>query len=137
MDILVPISICVILPVSIVLIVFIAAMNSDNKRANILIKAIESNNGIDTDKLAESLQKPKKTEREILNMRLLRGCIFSLVGLALVITGLVNLATGSDFSSDPVSVPVMFGGIAIAVGISYLIVYRVSRRQMTKPDENR
>ncbi|MCI9284810.1 MAG: hypothetical protein HFJ91_03195 [Muribaculaceae bacterium] len=137
MDILVPISICVILPVSIVLIVFIAAMNSDNKRANILIKAIESNNGIDADKLAESLQKPKKTEREILNMRLLRGCIFSLVGLALVITGLVNLATGSDFSSDPVSVPVMFGGIAIAVGISYLIVYRVSRRQMTKPDENR
>lgn len=112
-------------------------MNSDNKRANILIKAIESNNGIDADKLAESLQKPKKTEREILNMRLLRGCIFSLVGLALVITGLVNLATGSDFSSDPVSVPVMFGGIAIAVGISYLIVYRVSRRQMTKPDENR
>ncbi len=137
MDILVPISICVILPVSIVLIVFIAAMNSDNKRANILIKAIESNNGIDADKLAESLQKPKKTEREILNMRLLRGCIFSLVGLALVITGLVNLATGSDFSSDPVSVPVMFGGIAIAVGISYLIVYRVSRRQMTKHDENR
>lgn len=39
---LVPIFICVVLPVAIVLIVFLAAMNSDNKRAKILIKAIET-----------------------------------------------------------------------------------------------
>ena len=55
--ILVPIFVCVVLPVAIVAIVFAAAMNNDNKRAKVLIKAIESNCGIDADKLAEALQK--------------------------------------------------------------------------------
>lgn len=128
--ILVPIFVCVVLPVAIVLIVFISAMNSDNKRAQILIKAIETNNGIDADKLAESLQKPRKTAREILNLRLLRGCIFSFIGLALVIVGIANVISGTAFSADPVTVPLLFGGASIAVGVSYLIVYFVTRKQV-------
>lgn len=136
-DILVPIFICVVLPVAIVLIVFIAAMNSDNKRAKILIKAIEANNGIDADKLAESLRKPKKTAREILNLRLLRGCIFSFIGLALVTVGIANVISGTDFSADPVTVPLLFGGVSIAVGVSFLVVYFVTRKQIldSKADE--
>ena len=129
-DILVPIFICAILPISIVLIVFLAVMNNDNKRAKVLIKAIESNNGIDADKLAEALQKPKKTAREILNARLLRGCIFSFVGLALCIIGIVSLCTGSEFASDPVTVPLIFGGASIAIGLSYLVVYFVTRKEV-------
>ena len=104
-------------------------MNSENKRAKVLIKAIESNNGIDADKLAEALQKPKKTAREILNGRLLRGCIFSFIGLALCIIGIVSLCTGSEFSSDPVTVPLIFGGASIAIGLSYLVVYFVTRKE--------
>ena len=38
-DILVPIFVCVVLPVAIV---FAAAINNDNKRAKVLIKAIDS-----------------------------------------------------------------------------------------------
>lgn len=129
-DILVPIFICVVLPVSIVAIVFAAAMNNDNKRSKVLIKAIESNCGIDAEKLAESLQKPKKTAREILNLRLLRGCIFSFVGLALCIVGIVSFCTGTEFSSDPVSVPLVFGGASLAIGLSYLVVYFVTRKQV-------
>lgn len=129
-DILVPIFICAILPISIVLIVFLSVMNSENKRAKVLIKAIESNNGIDADKLAEALQKPKKTAREILNGRLLRGCIFSFIGLALCIIGIVSLCTGSEFSSDPVTVPLIFGGASIAIGLSYLVVYFVTRKEV-------
>lgn len=129
-DILVPIFICAILPISIVLIVFLSVMNSENKRAKVLIKAIESNNSIDADKLAEALQKPKKTAREILNGRLLRGCIFSFIGLALCIIGIVSLCTGSEFSSDPVTVPLIFGGASIAIGLSYLVVYFVTRKEV-------
>ncbi len=134
---LIPIFICVVLPVAIVLIVFIAAMNSDNKRAQILIKAIEANNGIDADKLAEALQKPRKTAREILNLRLLRGCIFSFIGLALVTVGITNVISGTDFSADPVTVPLLFGGVSIAVGVSFLVVYFVTRKQIldSKADE--
>lgn len=128
--ILVPIFICVVLPVAIVAIVYAAAMNNDNKRAKVLIKAIESNCGIDADKLAEALQKPKKTAREILNLRLLRGCMFSFIGLALCIIGIIPLCMGTNFSDDQVTVPLVFGGASLAIGLSYLVVYFVSRKQI-------
>lgn len=130
MDILVPIFVCVILPVSIVAIVYAAKINGDNRRSQVLIKAIESNCEIDADKLAEALQKPKKSMREILNLRLLRGCIFSLIGFALCIIGIVSSCTGREFSSDSVTVPLVFGGGFIAIGLSYLIVYYVTRKEI-------
>lgn len=132
---LVPIFICAILPMSIVLIVFIAIMNSDNKRAKVLIKAIEANNNIDTDRLAEALQRPRKSLREKLYGRLLRGCIFTLAGLFVGAVGVVNLCTGSTFEADPVTVPLVFGGASLAVGISFLIVYFVTRKQIEASDE--
>lgn len=132
---LVPIFVCVVLPIAVVLITSLTKMNLENRRTQIIIKAIEANKDVDTDKLIESLKKPRKTAREILNRRLLCGCIFSFVGLALVIVGLVNLLTGSDFSSDPVTVPFVFGGVSIAVGISYLIVWTVTRKQLSDDTE--
>ena len=128
--VLVPIFICVVLPVAIVLIFGIVSMNSDNKRAQILIKAIEANNSIDADKLAEALQKPKKSPREILNRRLLCGCVFALIGLFLCIVGIVNLCSGAYLGSDLVARPLIFGGLSVAVGISFLIVYFVSRKDV-------
>lgn len=129
-QILVPIFVCVVLPVLIVFIVFRAAMNSDNKRAEVLIKAIEANNGIDADRLAQALEKPRKTPREVLNLRLLRGCIFSLIGLFFAVIGLVSWAQGTEFGADPVTIPLLFGGALLAVGISYLIVFFVTRQQV-------
>ena len=105
-------------------------MNNDNKRAKVLIKAIESNCGIDADKLAEALQKPKKTAREILNLRLLRGCIFSFIGIALCIVGITSFCMGTEFSADPVTFSLVFGGASLAIGLSYLVVYFVTRKQI-------
>lgn len=126
----IPIFICVVLPIAIVAIVFAAVINNDNKRTQVLIKAIESNCEIDVDKLAEALQKPKKTAREILNLRLLRGCIFSFIGLALCIVGGVSNSLGAEFSSDSVTVPFVFGGASLAIGLSYMVVYFVTRKQI-------
>lgn len=127
---LIPIFICVVLPVSIVLIIALSDTAKEKQKAQIIIKAIEANNNIDADKLAESMRKPQKTARQILNGRLLRGCIFTLVGVAVCIVGIVNLLTGSEFSSDPVTVPLIFGGASVAVGASFLIVYFVTRKQV-------
>lgn len=129
-EILVPIFVCVVLPIMIVAIVFAASMNHDNKRAQVLIKAIESNCGINADKLAEALQKPKRTARELLNLRLLRGCIFLSVGVVFCIIGITSLCTGTEFSADPVTVPLLFGGALLAIGASYLVVYFVTRKQI-------
>lgn len=134
-NVLIPIFVCVVLPVAIVLIVSLADITKEKQKANIIIKAIEANNNIDADKLAESLKKPVKTARQRLNGRLLRGCIFSLVGLFISIIGIVNLCTYSDFNSDSVTVPLIFGGASIAVGLSFLIVYFVTRKQVNKSEE--
>lgn len=131
MTTLVPIFICVVLPVSIVLIVFLTAMNSDNKRAKILIKAIEVGNDFDADKLAEALRKPQKSQREILNLRLLRGCIFGFIGLSLVIVGLANYACGGAlFPVDHILDIMLFGAPCLAIGLSYIIVYFVTRKDV-------
>ena len=125
---LIPIFICAIMPIAIVLIVYLASMNSENKRAKVLIKAIESNNTIDADKLAEALQKPKKTPLEILNARLLRGCIFFFIGIVLLIIGGMNYSP--DNVTDEAVAALIFGGCSSAIGISYLIVFLVTRKQI-------
>lgn len=127
---LIPIFVCVVLPVSIVLIVMLASMNSDNKRAKILIKAIEANNTIDADKLAEALRKPRKSPLELLNARLLRGCIFTFAGIGLLAFAAVGLINDLPFAEDPVAVPGMIGAASLAIGLSYLIVYFVTRKQV-------
>lgn len=127
-SIIVPIFICVVLPVAIVWIIFHASINNDNKRAQVLIKAIETNNGIDCDKLAEAMTKPHKTPRELSNLRLLRGCIFSLVGVAVI--GVSFLFAEWGIRGDQVTMPLILGMISLAVGISYLVVYFVSRKQI-------
>lgn len=135
-SILVPIFVAALMPIAVVYIVFWSVRNSDNRRADVLIKAIESGNIVDADKLAEALGKPQKTPREQLNGKLLRGCIFGLIGLFLIIIGIVNLCCGNRMEADPVTVPLIFGGISFAIGISYLIVFRFSKRQLDKEEDN-
>ena len=118
--------ICVVLPIAIVLIVFLTKMNSDNKRAQVLIKAIESNNNINTDKLSEVMQKQKRSALETLNLRLLRGCLFTFLGIALCITKFVIPG-----APDSIKIILTVAGTAsIAIGISYLVTYFVTRRQI-------
>lgn len=130
MEILVPIFICCVLPVCIVGIIFWTAKNNDDKRAEVLIKAIEAGNGMDADRLAEALSKPRKTPREILNKRLLTGCVLSFMGLALMIVAVVGLCTGAEFADDQVSIPMMIGGVCLGIGAAYLVVWFVTRKQV-------
>lgn len=133
---LVPISICAVLPIMIIYLITRQKINNDNKRANVLIKAIEANNNIDADKLAEALNKPKKTPREILNRRLLYGCMFTLAGIGLSTAGIIGLCNGTEFGADPVSIPIISGMICLALGISYLIVFFVTRKQVDCTENN-
>ncbi|MDE6512159.1 MAG: hypothetical protein K2L00_08745 [Muribaculaceae bacterium] len=125
-DVLVPIFCGCVLPIAIVLIVSMRKKNSDDKRAEILIKAIESGEELDADKLAEALGKPRHTPLEVLNSRLLRGCLYTLVGLALAVVYLIwpNVDTNALMSL------ILLSAVSTAVGISYLIVYFVTRSQV-------
>lgn len=130
--VLVPIFCGCVLPVMIVLIISLRKKNSDDKRAEILIKAIESGDELNTDKLAEALGKPRHTPLEILNARLLRGCLYTLVGLALVVVYMV----WPDHNTNSLMSLILLSAISTAVGISYLIVYFVTRGQVLDEKES-
>ncbi|MCH5219416.1 MAG: hypothetical protein J1F20_02510 [Muribaculaceae bacterium] len=104
-------------------------MNNDNKRAQIIIKAIESGNDIDTEHLTEALRKPQKSPWEILNLRLLRGCIFSLIGVGLIVSALWILSYAKAHDVEDVFGLIFFGFLSLAIGLSYLIVYFVTRKK--------
>ena len=122
----------VVLPITIVLIVSRLKMNRDNKRAEIIIKALESNADVDADKLIESLNQSQRSERgDVQNRRLLRGCIFSLLGLVAIIAGVVFA-----FNGESVSKALLLGGGFLAIGASYMIVYFVSRTNVPQSGES-
>ena len=127
---LIPIFICVVLPVAVILIIAVVKVLHDRMQTKVLLKALETNNEINAEKLSEAFRKHQKTEREILNLRLLRGCLFAFIGIALITVGIVSLCCGTKFSADPVTVPLVFGGVSLAVGLSYLVVYFVTRKQI-------
>lgn len=129
-DILVPIFVAALMPVAVVYIVFWSVRNNDDRRADVLIKAIESGNIVDADKLAEALGKPRKSPRELLNGRLLRGCIFSLIGSFLIIIDIVKICCGAEMGDYRVTTLFIFSGISLAIGISYLIVFSYAKRQL-------
>lgn len=134
---LVPIFICAILPISIVLIVSITDYFKEKQRADIIKKAIEVNTDLDTEKLIASFRKPRRSTSEILNRRLLLGCIFSLIGIGLLLLGIINLCCGLQMNEDSVSVPLVFGFISLAIGLSFLVVFFFMRKQMaTNPEKS-
>lgn len=131
-DILIPIFICVVLPVMIVWLTTRAATNADNKRAQVLMKAIESNASIDADKLAEALQKPRRTPAEMQSRRLMRGVMFTLLGIVAALVALwMSL---QEAKSDPTGVLFMLiaAGICFAVGVANLTVFYVCRKSEGK-----
>lgn len=136
--IIIPLGICVVMPVLIVWIFFRAQMNSDNKRAAVLIEAIKANNNIDAKALSKAFSKKSKSPLEVLQSRLLKGCIFSLIGLVLIICAIcLCLVADVDSDSDLFVFAMLVGPISAAIGASFLIVYFVTRKQLPidKTDE--
>lgn len=123
-----PICICCVLPVTIVWLICRRWINNDNRRADVLIEAIKTYNGMDIDRLVETLAKPNRTPAELLNLRLLRGCIFTLVGLALTVVCVV-ICLNCGGMTDPAGIFMVLGAVSVAIGVSYLITYFVTKKQ--------
>lgn len=134
-DIVVPIFVSCILPIAIALIVARVRINSDNRRTQILMKAIEAGNDLNADKLAEALRKPRKSAREILNRRLLLGCMFTLVGLAFMAIGIPAWIEEGTFTTSEASDPMTIGLVAMGIGASFLIVYFATRKDIKSDNE--
>lgn len=124
-QIVVPVAICVVLPVTVVWLTTRMKMNNDKLRTEVLIKAIETNKDIDADKLAEALARPAKTERDVLFSRLKRGVLFSVLAVLCTILAIVVYLT--DFESNAQNVLALVAAGSYAIGIGNLVVYFVSK----------
>ncbi len=128
----IPLGICVVLPVLIVWFFIRAKINDNNNRSEIILKAIEANPNTNVDEMVKSLSSSAttKTPREILNLRLLRGCMFGLIG----VIGEVSTMLVYRHERMGALILGLISGICLAIGIAYLIVYFVSKKTIDKDE---
>ena len=126
-----PILICVVLPVVIVSLVMRDRQNEANRRAEIMLRSIESGSTIDPE-----LFKPQKREQKSLKEKLLGrltgGCITSLLGIVFFVGGQF-LGWKLNMGALP-SLPLL-GGILLAVGIALIVSYIAGKKMLAKEIE--
>ena len=133
-DILVPLGICVVLPVMIVWLVTRARQNETNKKTEIMLKAIESGATIDANFFKE--KQGAKTIKERLLSRLTWGSIFSLIGVVLLVLAIVFANSyapdGWIVNSSPAPTFATIGGILLAIDLALFAVFFVSKKMMAR-----
>ena len=134
-DIVIPIFICVVLPVTIVYLVARTKQNETNKKAEIMLKAIESGATVDMNQFNTEKKGPKTIKQDLLE-KFTGACITTFMGIAFVawaIIGYVNpeFTDGRLFNR----LAPMTGGVLLAVGLGLFISYFVGKKMLSKEIE--
>ena len=130
---LVPLGICVALPVLIVWLTTRSKIIADKLRAQIILEAIKNNPTIDPNELAKMFKPATKSEKEILNKRLQRGTVCSFLGLGGIIGSLLISYFGY-FTSEDLMVAIFLSVIVLAVGVGALVTFFYQRKQVANND---
>lgn len=122
--------IAVALPVSIVWLVQRAKQNETNKKAEIMLKAIEAGVPVDMDQFKSRKVKSGSVKQDLLD-KLTGACVTSLMGLAFIVYAIIGYLNpvwieGRLFAKlSPIA-----GGVLLAVGIGLFITYFVGKNMM-------
>lgn len=117
-NMLVPVSICAILPAFIVFIVFRFISLKTEKQSEIIMEALKQNPNVNTQELIRAFQTKQGGIWRNLSRKLLRGCIFTLMGITLIIIACFNP------TDDSIGLWII-GGCTASVGIGFLITWFV------------
>ena len=134
-DIIIPIFICVVLPVAIVWLVARTKQNETNRKAEIMLKAIESGASIDMEQFNTGKKSPRTIKQDLLE-KLNGACITTFMGVAFLAWGVVGYfhpeyTDGRFFNHlSPVA-----GGVLLAVGIGLFISYFAGKKLLAKEIE--
>ena len=130
-DALVPICICVVLPALIIWLVGRVKQNETNRKAEIMLKALDNGAKIDSDFFKS--QSRSKTIKERLLGRLTAACITGLLGVAILAVA-VYMGCRPEWSpnDDVIIFTTLFGGALLAVGIALFIVYFCGKKMLAK-----
>ena len=135
-EIIVPIGVCVVLPVMVVWLVFRSRNHIVDRKAEVLLKAIENGQDIDPEMFASddrskrSLNRSKRSLKMNLLGRLQTGIILVIMGAGLVACAMVIPDKTSLF---------IIACILLALGIGFFVSFFVGRKWMEaeiKAEEN-
>ena len=137
-DILLPLGVCVVLPVTIVWLVVRARQNETNRKTEIMLRAIDSGATLDTE-FFKLQQKGQKTIKERLLSKLTGASISSLMGVALIVLAIVlansYAPNGWVFGDSPAPVFAIIGGIIFAIGLALFAVFFIGMKMLAKEME--
>ena len=123
-----------ILPIVAILAVVRKKMNETNQRTQIVLAAIEKNPEMDIEELLKKISAKPRLLKEKLLIKLLWGCLATLLGIGLMGTGAWMGYVGGSVPND-IYAAVCSGLIALGVGIAFLVNYFVGKKMLAKEIE--
>ena len=123
-----------VLPIMLVWFTIRENMNKTNQRTKIVLAAIEKNPDMDIKELMEKISPKKKLLKEKLLSKLLWGSILGLLGISFLVYGLLIDYRGGMNTDDLIHI-YFVGGILLAVGIAFIVNYRLSKKMLAKEIE--
>lgn len=133
-DILVPLGICVFLPLMVVWLGIRKKMHSDDMRKEIILAALEKNANIDIEELVKKMNKPEKLLKEKLLKKLQWGLVTAFIGVgAITIAGCMGVRGGG--SPKDIYLFGILGAALLAIGIAFVISYVVGKKMLAKEME--
>ena len=132
-----PVFICVVLPIAIVWLVARTRQQETNRKAEIMLKAIEAGVPVDMTQF-EPAKKPKgpRSIKQDLLEKLNGACITSLMGIGFLTLGIIRAINGTFGVSlflNKFWLPA--GGILLAVGIGLFVSYFAGKKLLAKEIE--
>lgn len=128
MNFMLPVAVCVILPVLIVFIIGRVRKNETDRKAEIMLKALETGATLDPN-FFKTAKKKKSVKQELLE-KLNGALITGLMGLAFLLLQFLGGADTSFSSFLPFA-----GAVMLAVGIGLFVSYYVGKKMLAKEIE--
>ena len=132
----VPVFICVILPVVVVWLVTRAKQNETNRKAEIMLKAIEAGVPVDMEQFKSAKKKAPVSIKQDLLEKLNGACITGLMGIGFLTLGILRVVI-TDFGRNTLLNKFWLpaGCVLLAVGIGLFISYFVGKKLLAKEIE--
>lgn len=128
-EMLVPIGICVVLPIMIVWLVTRTKSRSIDKKTEVLLKALENGQQIDPELLITPKQsKNLKTIKMVLLEKLQVAAVFTIMGVAMIVLSAVGIL--GDTANVGFPVFMLCGVIFSAIGVGHIFVYMLGKQNL-------
>jgi len=126
---LIPIGVCVVMPVMVVWLVTRAGIKKNEQKMAVLVKAIENGVEIDPELLVSETESSRNTNRNTkmkLIKKLTAGIVCSIIGIALLVCPSLEAFDGVA----RLEMLYIIGGVMVAIGVAYMVAFFVGRKYL-------